>query len=511
VSKKGIVMSFMKKYIPMGILLLAAVILTINSAQAYGPNKYTVTVKGKLIYQDQRPDDKTPFPLPNGGFGFRGAANVTYKIFVLYPVLAGFVPSAKVNLPPLKGAKYIGGGIVGWDGQYQTKIVFFSNFLNNWMDIDLPIYIRFDLENTKFHVKNHKDKVYSAYTKFIWFNPSDGGTVSFGTQNPIANTKFNKAMHVFASINEAWNYGAVNGWNQGEALPVVWPNYKLNDDGDIDRDANGNPKHGGSNATADRIKLKEKIWDSPQTPYHEYGHVVDKRTGDLNSGGYEWPYSCMLESYNTAWSEDKGCWHSAKGHEDKNVAMTEGWANFYRFAVADHVIPEFNNNQFAWPGSENRCVNPYDDENEMNAAAVLVDLMDRNVDSHGLTKEDFQLKEKNNDDGTQWYYYDIQNQKMPAGADTINWNFSGLLSLLKDLGASSDISAYKDGTVTVNGIKEYMVELVNKCKAYNWQCKQWQELFIDLANTSWVNLEEDTAPNPYEWTKGTGPPSGYPY
>jgi len=446
------------------LFLIIGLLFTLNSKTAFAAKKTYITVKGQFVFADERNDSKTSFELPDDGH--RGAANVKYQIFL------------KQN----NSEQVVATGLTDWDGKFKSKIKFI-----NPPDTTFKTYVIFSLKNNKFYVESPLEKLYTIMVFPMAFNPSHSQTVDFGTKMPYVGSEFHHALHVYATINEAWNYGSVNDWDQGDVLRVIWPNYKVKN-GKIVLKADGNPEGNGmSNATANRIELNFGKWNKPGVAYHEYGHVMQKRIVPLYFPGY-----CLLEKQNTEWTS--GCWHSFKGQEQKGTGLIEGWAHLYKYVVADFVIPEINNNHFvAYDQAEYRDKNIFDDQNEGNAAAVLVDLMDHHYDSHPEFDEHFELYEKTNSDGSTWFYYDLD-QVLPAGSDKVEWNFSGLLYVLKRLSLYEDL-----GEV---GIKEYMDEVDLICDDWNWECSSplWDDKFDSMTKTGWVNLEEDTAPVPYEWT-----------
>lgn len=448
------------------ISILPIVVLTTPTLVRAANGKSKVTFTGGLFFADERNDTKTSFPLNPDITPYRGAANVVWHLIIK------------------TGDKEdtVAGGVVGWDGKFKTNLEFKNP------PQKAKARIKFFLKNAKWHLEGPLGGEYNVKTEWIEFNPAKDGTVSFGSDAPYAGTTYHEAMHVFASVNEAWNFGKVSGWEQGDLLKVVWPNYKV-EDGEIVTNDNGDPVGDGmSNATSKRIKINYGKWKGDfGTVYHEYGHVVQQRTVALPFGDY-----CQIESMASTYEEGDGCWHNTDSQEFKDAAFQEGWAIFYEYSTANFVVPGINDNQYdVYQQAEFRSVNPYDDENEGNAASVLVDLMDNHYDEHGSTLENFQLSEKTKEDGSTFYYYDFD-QVTEAGFDSIHWDFQGVLAILSHL-------AVTDNTEDV-GIKEYVDELVVMCDQYKWKCKNWDDSYFNsFTKTSWVNLNFNTAPDPYEW------------
>lgn len=422
-------------------------------------------ISGSLFFFDERDADLVPFPLPDDNY--RPLANVPYSIVIK------------------QGGQQ---KILGYGITHTNGAIIHTLEIQQAKATPATLSLVFALKNSQWQMQDVFGKPYLMKSAALPFNPTQDGILDFGAMAPVYGTLTHQAAHVFTSVAEAWMYASDAGWTQGDPVTVIWPNYQVNN-GKLVTDANGNPQPDGmSNATAKTIRINFGKWLTDHgTIYHEYGHVVQQRIVTLSNPGY-----CWGESQAPDYEDGDGCWHNNNSQEYPGASFIEGWANFIQYGIANYVLPEYNDNAFkVYQQAESRSINPLDDTNEANVAAVLVDLLDTRVDSHGEETEHFQLKPITTD-GKTWYYYDFW-QTLPAGKDEIEWTVAGLLGVLAHVSGGASPPTI--------GIKEYLAELRVLCDEHGWECADtaWDDRFGQLTRTSWVNLAEDTAPTPYPW------------
>ncbi|MBI4238464.1 MAG: hypothetical protein HY696_08630 [Deltaproteobacteria bacterium] len=422
-------------------------------------------ISGNLSFFDERDAALVPFPLPDDHF--RPLANVPYAVVIK------------------QGGKQ---KIVGYGITHTNGAIIHQLEIQKAKNEPATLTLLFTLQNNLWRMKDVLGKPYQMQSAALPFNPTQSGALDFGAMAPVYGTLSHQAAHVFTSVEEAWMYGTDGGWTQDDPLTVIWPNYKIAG-GKIVTDPSGNPLADGmSNASASTMRINFSKWlDDHGTIYHEYGHVIQQRLVTIPNPGY-----CWVEAQATNYTEGDGCWHNTESQEYPAAAFIEGWADFYEYSVANYVLPEYNDNAYVmYVEAETRTINPLDDTNEGNVAAVLVDLLDTAIDSHAAQTEHFQIKPITTGTTTT-YYYDFT-QTLLDGTDQLGWTFSGLLAVLAHLNET--------GVTQEVGIEAFIAELRTMCVEQAWACAEatWDEHFDQLAQTSWVNLQANTAPTPYPW------------
>ncbi|RMG52849.1 MAG: hypothetical protein D6723_08170 [Acidobacteria bacterium] len=329
------------------------------------------TVKGHLFYYDGRSQGMRPVDQYNG------AANVTFYIY---------------DEDQNSSDDLLATGIVDWDGRFEATF-YFDQSSESYADI----YIHFIYHNSKWEVVASDGGHYWLYTET---KPNRAyGIVDFGNLFVPRNTNHEKAMWVFQSMNEGWNYVEyINAWDVGDQITVQWP---------------GHPECPTSCADWDGIQIAQNRAGDTVNVIHEYGHMVNFRAW---GGTGPDPYYCLTEGPNA-----DNCGHNWNSWEENYTAFMEGWANFVAYATLGCI----GNNDCL--DIEDRSYNVMDAGNEGNVTAVLGDILDDHPDSHA--------------------------QDIFKGYDGISWNFYGMVWILGHM-SEDEIDAKPTIKHYVNEIRE---------------------------------------------------------
>ncbi len=224
--------------------------------------------------------------------------------------------------------------ITGWDGRFSAVVNNDDGFLQNGRDI----YFRLRTSNSRFRVEDCGliNTTYS-WTSDVRDNLSDGTVVDFGDLQPDSDME---AAIMFQDMNDGWNYTTTQGSQDPGFANLCWP-------------------EGGSFYDFANINIEDGDEVAVDIVLHEYGHAI------------------MHNAYgNSYWPDNAVGPHifCDPTPQDRNLAFTEGWANFFALIVNPDGV--YNSNGWSWGIENNGCGNADGKRDETMVAAGLLDIRD---------------------------------------------------------------------------------------------------------------------------------------
>ena len=287
----------------------------------------TITLKGKVVYNDQR--DNGHFDWRRDLSGNPGAeATDSTNYLGAYYVVADFYELDSVAGSPLhlncKKEKYLGSATLNADGEYSFSFNATDNCGaddNSYPDIGVRFRLRFcGSDSVCFSIQDDRKNTYQLWHPDAWPEGPlevDSGTYELRTMlyQVTANDDYAKAASNYAyavDMMQVWHYKneiPFDPRGDGE-LYIQFPSTEADD-------------HGNAFTKNDHRIFLKSTWNYQSTVWHEYGHILHMRAWNGSTGECG---DCPDGAYDRG--GDDG-W-SAVEREYPHTALKEGWAEFVK-------------------------------------------------------------------------------------------------------------------------------------------------------------------------------------
>lgn len=243
--------------------------------------------------------------------------------------------------------------ITGWDGRFSATV----NNDDGWLQNGRDIYFRVRTSNSRFRVQDCGLVNFTYSWRSSTRNDlSDGSIVDFGDLQPTTDMD---AAVMFQDLNAGWNYVTSQGAQDPGFANLCWP-------------------EGGSFYDFANINIDDGDEVAEDIVLHEYGHAIMHNAYNNNY----WP--------SNATGPHTFCDPTP---QHRNLAFTEGWANFIPLAVNPDGI--YHSNGWSWGIESNTCGNANGKRDETMVAAGLLDIRDTASDG-GCSDDDCDPSGANN-------------------------------------------------------------------------------------------------------------------